>query len=620
MNNKLLIVDDDNDMLESLKYLLNNEGYDVRTASSGHQALRIFSDFDADVIISDMKMPGMSGLELLQNIIKINCCIQVIFLTGYATIKNVSDVMSHEGAFAYLQKPLVDFEMLYSTIRQAKEKQRLMTENLRWEERLKHSHSILEHIFENMDAIIYVADINTYELIYTNSKFKSSFGFSDNEKLTGKKCWEVLQKKNTGPCEFCTNAKLMDSDGSPLEPYTWELYNQTLDRWFNIKDQAVSWYDGRVVKLATAMDVTQIKEYEIRTKKSEARFRNMAELLPLVICETDADLILTYVNKKGFELSGYTDEDIAAGINILNMISPDEKQTAKENLSNMLQDNKKTLLNPRTLITKNGNKIQGLVKSSAVYNRDEHTGFMFTFLDMTQYNKMQKEVETANRFKAIGVLAGGIAHDLNNTLAAILGNVNLAQMVASASEADEYFDAAEKGVMQAKSLAEKLVGISRREAPIKKIMPISKIIKDITAQKGCFSDIRIKELNKVEDFNVEVDSEQIQTVLTNIILNASEAMDGKGIIDIELKKYKEHTHSGKYIVISISDTGSGISDTILEKVFDPYFTTKFPGKQRGTGLGLSIAYSIVKNHKGFIEIHSKQDQGTRVDVHLPIAG
>lgn len=619
MNDKLLIVDDDRDILNSLEYLLVDHGYDVRSSESGEDALRIFSAFNPDVVISDIQMPGMGGLELLKKSVRINSTVQFVFLTGYATIENVSDVMSHEGAFAYLQKPIVDFEMLYATICQAKEKQRLMAENLRWEQRLKHSNLIFERIFENMDAIVYVADIETYELIYANSKFKSTFGIKKDEKITGEKCWKVLQKDNDGPCAFCTNSKIVDIAGTPVGPYTWEFHNQILDRYFSIKDQAVYWHDGRVVKLETAMDVTQIKQYEIRTKKSEARFRKMAELLPVAICETDIHLNVTYMNRKGFELCGYTKKDFATGLRLLELVAPEEIQSAEKNLSDLISGNKKNLLTTRTIINKDGNKVVGLVNSSAIYNRKEHTGFMVTFLDMTHYNKLQKEVETANRFKAIGVLAGGIAHDLNNTLAAILGNINLAQIFSTDTESDEYFDAAEKGIMQAKSLANKLVGLSHIEAPMKSVICLSRIISDLQAQGGLFSQVNLTPPDKNNNFNIEVDTEQIKTVFSNLIVNASEAMDGKGTIEIYFKKKRQKHHSMEYVVTSISDTGVGISNSNIENVFDPYFTTKSHGEERGTGLGLSIAYSIVKKHGGFIEIHSEEGKGSRVDVYLPLA-
>ncbi len=518
MENKLLIVDDDLDILDSMTALLQDEGFNVVSVSCGEDALEIFSSFKPSVVISDMNMSGISGLELLYELRKLNPHVQIIILTGYASVKNVAEAMSNNGAFSYFQKPITDFEMFFSTIRQAFEKERLIRENYHWEERLKVANTRFETIFENMDAVVYVADIETYQVLYANSKFKTLFGnyIDDSDTTNGKrkKCWEILQNSATGPCPFCTNSKIIDKHGKPLEPYTWEFYNPLLKRWFSIKDQAIYWHDGRLVRLETAMDITQ-------------------------------------------------------------------------------------------------------------------------------YYKLSREVEKSKRFQAIGVLAAGIAHDLNNTLAAILGNINVAQIISSQPSADEYFVAAESGIMQAKALSGKLLALAKGDNPVKNIVDMADIIEGFIKENKFKSAVIfniegittesepkfIKSQNSVNsylnrdkeaNFNVDVDADQIKTALYNIFINASEAMNFKGTIHVSLKKYHHPINNCNYVVTTIRDKGRGIASQNLDKVFDPYFTTKFPGKERGTGLGLSIAYSIIKKHGGYIDIDSVEGEGTQVDICLPI--
>lgn len=488
MEHKLLIVDDDPDILDSMLDLLQDEGFNVKTATSGEEALELFSEFNPAVIISDMKMSGMSGLQLLNKIRKINLQVQIIILTGYASIKNASDAMSNNGAFAYFQKPITDFEIFFATIRQAFEKERLILENRQWESRLKAANARFETIFENIDAVIYVADIETYEIIYANSKFKTLFG--DYNK-SGMKCWEMLHNTSSGPCPFCTNLKIVDSHGRPTSPYTWEFYNPTVKRWFSIKDQAIYWHDGRVVRLETAIDITQ-------------------------------------------------------------------------------------------------------------------------------YHKLSREVEKSKRFQAIGVLAAGIAHDLNNTLAAILGNVNLAQIILSNQSADEYFKEAEKGIMQAKSLSAKLLELVRGDKPVKKAVDMRDILNSLIGENKFRSKILFLPPDEASNFNINADVDQIKTALNNIFINASEAMNLKGNIKVYLKRYYNSMKNCEYVVTTILDHGRGIAASDLEKVFDPYFSSKFHGNTKGTGLGLSIAYSIIKKHGGYIDIDSEEGKGTQVDICLPV--
>ncbi|MBF0228258.1 MAG: response regulator [Desulfamplus sp.] len=508
MENKILIVDDDPDVLISLSDLLKDEGFDVKPVSSGKEALKVFSEFHPSVVITDMKMSGMSGLELLHRLRKINSYVQIIILTGYASVKNVAEAMANNGAFAYFQKPISDFEMFFGSVRQAFEKERLIRENYHWEGRLKLANARFETIFENMDAVIYVSDMDTYELIYANSTFKELFGdyIDENEKKNniskGKKCWELLQKTNDGPCSFCTNPKLVDVNGKPLNPYTWEFYNPLVKRWFSIKDQAIYWHDGRVVRLETAMDITP-------------------------------------------------------------------------------------------------------------------------------YYKLSREVEKSKRFQAIGVLAGGISHDLNNTLAAILGNINLAQLIASDPESDEYFVAAENGIMQAKTLSGKLLALAKGDTPVKKIVDMKELIRKFIDENQFGSKVELTILNdnsnceeidndNTSNFIIDVDVEQIKIALYNIFTNASEAMNSRGTIKVNLKRHYSSTKNCNYVMTSIYDNGKGIAPSNIDKIFDPYFTTKFPGKERGTGLGLSIAYSIIKKHGGYIDIDSVEGKGTQVDICLPI--
>ena len=494
MNQNLLLVDDNVEILESFSELLLDEGYTIRSAGSAEEALEILNDFNPGVIVTDMNMPGMSGLDLLKIVREDDSVVQFIVITGYATIHNVTESMTDNGAFAYLQKPVMDFDVFFAVLRQAFQKYQLIRENQEWAHRLETTNVAFESIFENMDAVIYVADMQTYELIYANSKFKQLTGCELDNDYKGKKCWEILQGEAMGPCSFCCNDKLVDKEGTPLAPYTYEFYNPKFQRYFSVKDQAILWHDDRVVRLEVAMD-------------------------------------------------------------------------------------------------------------------------------MTRYKRLSSEMQKAKRFKAIGVMAGGIAHDLNNTLAAILGNVNLAQIMEDRHEADACFKEAEDGIMQAKELAEKLLVISRGEDPIQEAVDMRLVIKNFIRDGGARAICHFDETSvKAGDYRVNADVDQLNTVLYNLVTNAGEAMDFKGMVHLTLNRIYSRERNCEYVVTRIQDSGVGIERENLDKVFDPYFTTKFHGSEKGTGLGLTIAYSIIKRHNGFIDIDVVEGGGTQVDVYIPTMG
>ncbi|HCY84609.1 MAG TPA: histidine kinase [Desulfobacteraceae bacterium] len=222
----------------------------------------------------------------------------------------------------------------------------------------------------------------------------------------------------------------------------------------------------------------------------------------------------------------------------------------------------------------------------------------------------------SQKLEAIGTLAGGIAHDFNNTLSITLGNINLAQMIASSDPVKEYLADAEQSILQAKELASKFVVFSKGGGiRIKSHIDTHGFITDTLApmetEHGVRFTLNIEDLPPV----MEADKEQLQEAFRNIVINAGEAMDKAKPVRIEAKS---HPDKQGMVLISVTDHGRGIAEGDVEKVFDPYFSTKPMGKSKGTGLGLSIAWAIVKNHQGTIRIESSLGQGTRVDMVLPV--
>ncbi|NDY70992.1 histidine kinase [Desulfobacter hydrogenophilus] len=233
-----------------------------------------------------------------------------------------------------------------------------------------------------------------------------------------------------------------------------------------------------------------------------------------------------------------------------------------------------------------------------------------------ELSKAKERLIRSQKLEAIATLAGGIAHDFNNTLSVTLGNINLAQMAAVSGTIRGYLDDAEQSVLQAKNLASKFVIFSSSSTVgIKNHINLTGFITvtldQLKQEKNILSRLEVFDLPPV----IEADSEALNEALKNVIINASEAMDNKYPVKITAQLYPKRKGM---IVISITDQGRGIKSDHLEKIFNPYFSTKPKGGNRGTGLGLSIVWAIVKNHQGNIQIRSTLGQGTCVDIILPI--
>ena len=243
--------------------------------------------------------------------------------------------------------------------------------------------------------------------------------------------------------------------------------------------------------------------------------------------------------------------------------------------------------------------------------------------DVTEKLKLEKERVRAGKLESIGILAGGIAHDFNNILAGLLGSVSRAKMdINPGSETYKALERAETASIRAERLTDQLLTFSKGGAPVKEKASVAELVRDTAGFTLSGSNVGCDFLIPGDAWEAKVDKGQISQVIQNLVMNAAQAMPGGGKITISVENLrigsKHHLplHKGKYVKISVEDRGIGIPNDYLQKIFDPYFTTK----QRGSGLGLATVYSIVKNHDGHIDVSSELGVGTTFDVYLPSTG
>ncbi|MBI5639484.1 MAG: PAS domain-containing protein [Nitrospirae bacterium] len=242
--------------------------------------------------------------------------------------------------------------------------------------------------------------------------------------------------------------------------------------------------------------------------------------------------------------------------------------------------------------------------------------------DITEKKQAEEELRKSHRLESLGILAGGIAHDFNNILTAITGNITLAKMYAKPeSEVFEILDEAEKASLRAEDLTRQLLVFSKGGMLLKKIVSLRELLTDLSHFVSQDPLIRC-ELKLPDDlWPVEADEQQMRKAIYNIIINAKQAMPGGGTIRICAENLGPagNTHpslkKGEYIKVSLEDQGTGIEKADLEKIFDPFFSTK----EKGSGLGLTSSFSIIRSHDGRITVESKPGKGTVFQIYLPAA-
>ncbi|MFT3828798.1 MAG: ATP-binding protein [Opitutaceae bacterium] len=239
---------------------------------------------------------------------------------------------------------------------------------------------------------------------------------------------------------------------------------------------------------------------------------------------------------------------------------------------------------------------------------------------MNREVRLEAELQRATRLESLGLLAGGIAHDFNNLLTVIVGNISMASLApALDSETSEHLHAASRATMRARDLTQQLLTFAKGGAPIRTALALPEIVREIAGFV-----LRGTAVSCEYDFQsalrpAHVDKGQISQVVQNLVLNAVQSMPDGGRIRIALRNESVSPGEnrllapGKYLHLSITDTGSGIAPEVLPRVFDPYFTTK----KTGSGIGLATVHSIVRKHGGHISIDSTLGVGTTFHLHLP---
>ena len=370
-----------------------------------------------------------------------------------------------------------------------------ITERQQTEEALRASHERFLTVLDSIDATIYVADMETYEILFMNNYMIKSFG-SD---ITGEICWDVFRGES-GPCPHCTNDQLIDENGKPTGVCVWQDKNPITEKWYMNYDRAIEWTDGRLVRLQIATDITKLK-------------------------------------------------------------------------------------------------------------------------------KMEEELRQAHKMESVGTLAGGIAHDFNNILGIILGNTELAiDDVPEWNPARLNLQEIRTATLRARDVVRQLLSFARKtrleKKPTKIIPMVKESLKLLRSSIPTSIDIR---QNIPEDVDtILADPTQINQVLINLCTNANHAMSDGGVLEVSLKNVElgenatvqyPDLNPGRHVNLTVSDTGHGIPEEDIDRIFNPYYTTKEVGK--GTGMGLAVVHSIVKEHNGIITVKSKPGKGTTFSIFFP---
>ena len=380
-------------------------------------------------------------------------------------------------------------------------------------------------------------------------------------------------------------------------------------------------------------DITDRRRAEDKLRETEKKYRELAESLPQVIFEIDATGNLVYLNQKGYDLFGYTPADLEGGFNVLDGFVPEDRERAARNIALSLQGQRQGK-NEYTVIRKDGTTIPVEIHAERVLHENTATGIRGVLLDLTPNRRAQEErerleaqLQQAQKMEAIGALAGGIAHDFNNILSAIIGYTELAMLNEGAEHCQAELKQALLAANRARDLIKQILAFSRQtdeeRMPIRVGLVTKECVKFLRATIP--STIAIKTRIDEKSGTVLANSVELHQIIMNLCTNALHAIgDQGGKLEIAVEETEiDHAQKqgtigldvGPYVRVSVTDTGGGIPPEILGKIFDPYFTTKAKGV--GTGLGLAVVHGIVRKSGGAIQVESVPGHGTTFHILLP---
>ncbi|NWJ98031.1 MAG: PAS domain S-box protein [Chloroflexi bacterium] len=496
-----------------------------------------------------------------------------------------------------------------------------ITARVRAEEALRQSEEMYRLLARNLpDSSILIFDREMRYLIAEGGALVKN-GFS-REMMEGKTLQEILPPEEVVRLLPYYQAALAGLENTFESYYDNQVY---LVRIVPIRNE-----QGRITAgMLFSEDITDLKKAEQILAEEKEQLSVTLRSIGDGVITTNLHGEVTLLNQVAEELLGWSQAEAMGKplSDIFHIIDQETRQTQINPIAETLNTGRIVLLQEHTLlVNRDGSEL--VISDSCAPIRDQLSkinGAVLVFRDITNQQRMEKELQNASKLEAIGLLAGGIAHDFNNLLAGIIGFLDLTKIQLgdrnklNLEEIEGFVEEANNAALRAKSLTLQLLTFAKGGTPIKKTAQLDQFIRDSASFVLHGSEVESQfELAK-DLWLVEADTDQMGQVIQNLVLNAAQAMPEGGFIKITGQNVEltEGTVSaltpGKYVLLSIQDTGKGISPENLAKIFDPYFTTK----PQGNGLGLAVCFSIVKKHNGYIQVESEVGKGTTFYIYLP---
>jgi PAS domain S-box-containing protein len=628
---RILVVDDDIDFADGLAAVLELNGYEVATAPDIASALDTAARHKPDIAILDICIGVENGIDLLNRLLELYPGLPCVMATAHADLDTAIRAVK-SGAYDYLRKPLHAEELL-AVLRRCRETLQLREDATVAQEAARHERALL------FDAIESIADgFALYDaqdrLVLCNNRLHDMLLFIGDTMVPG-----VL-------FEDVTRASVLNGGIRAAEGRVEEYVQERMERHRNPKGPfEIETTDGRLLQIEERVtadggrvslysDVTTQRHVEEALVESESRFKDMVANVPGVVFQMEMQAAGTvnfhYLSPSSTSLLALKPEEVMKNPDIwFDLVHPDDRKALEASLAASAKNMEPWSWQGR-MVLKSGSAwwCQGAARPKRQLNGN--TVWNGIILDVTERKELEEQLLQSQRMKVVGQLSGGIAHDFNNLMLAAMLNIESARDAADqSSDAGTHLERALDSLASAKELTQRLLAFSRQQPLDPRPTNINPMVVETSdlIQRTSGGEIVIEHRLDDELGRAMVDSRQLENALINLALNAREAMPNGGNLTIATQNVElsesfadtlDELEPGDYVMIAMTDTGSGMSPEVAERAFEPFFTTKEVGE--GSGLGLSMVYGFLKQSGGHIALDSQPGKGTTITLYLRRTG